>query len=208
MKNYITFISLVAFTGFYACSDEELPPTTSVIEFTNLKVGNYWVYDWYEITPDGQASPFNLKDSLTIEGDTLISGRRYLIRTGTFLGNLRRELVFDSANSLYTYPSRELIFTLDTSLEITKNFGPEENIIAVGTYSLENTPTIVDVPAGLFECLTYAGTIESLQSGYLYGTRHNDHQYSSTIGLVSMRTYYHSSPNDLEMRLVKYGQVN
>ncbi len=208
MKNYITFISLVAFTGFYACSDEELPPTTSIIEFTNLKVGNYWVYDWYEITPDGQASPFNFRDSLTIEGDTLISGRRYLIRTGTFLGNQRRELVFDSANSLYTYPLRELIFTLDTNLEVTKNFGPKENIIAVGTYSLEKTSTFVDVPAGQFECLTYAGTIESLQSGYPYGTRHNDHQYSSTIGFVSMRTYYHNSPNDLEMRLVKYGKVN
>lgn len=208
MKNYFTLFSLCGLMSFYACSEEELSPTASILEFANLEVGNYWIYDWYEITPDGQESSYATRDSIFIEGDTLISGRRYLIRTGTHRGHLRRELLFDSAMSIYRYPFRDILFTLDDEVEVTKSFGHGDNIIAVGTYSLESATTSVTVPAGQFECFSYTGTIESVLPDYQHGTRYNSYLYSNEVGLVLMRTHFFSSPNNLEMRLVDYGASN
>ncbi|MEP4534723.1 MAG: hypothetical protein ABJ004_16650 [Cyclobacteriaceae bacterium] len=189
-----------------SCSDEAVSPTQNVTEFTNLEIGNYWVYDWFEIEPDGTESSFNKSDSLYIEKDTTIFNRTYFVRSGTFLGKSKRELLFDSANSIFLYPSRELLFTLDESVEITVNYGSEENPIAIGTYSLDRNETTIVVPAGEFECLNYRGLTESLEADYPYGTRINSNLYSKGTGLILMQTQFYSSPNDLEMRLVKSGK--
>lgn len=189
-----------------SCSDEELPTTThDVIEFTNLKVGNYWVYEWIEIEPDGSESSFNKRDSVYIVRDTTISKKTYLVRSGTFLGSRKRELLFDSANSIFLYPSNELIFTLDETIESTVNYGPEENPIAIATYALDANNTNVTVPAGVFECLNYSGVTQSLEADYPHGTRLNSNLYSNGTGLVLMKTQFYNSPNDLEMRLIKTG---
>ncbi|MEP0365542.1 MAG: hypothetical protein ABJN36_08670 [Cyclobacteriaceae bacterium] len=189
-----------------SCSDEAVSPTQNVTEFTNLEIGNYWVYDWFEIEPDGTESSFNKSDSLYIEKDTTISNRTYFVRSGTFLDKSKRELLFDSANSIFLYPSRELLFTLDESVEITVNYGSEGNPIAIGTYSLDRNETTIVVPAGEFECLNYRGLTESLEADYPYGTRINSNLYSNGTGLILMQTQFYSSPNDLEMRLVKSGK--
>lgn len=175
------------------------------MEFANLEIGNYWVYDWYAIGSNGIESSFNKRDSIYIEGDTTIYNRTYLIRSGTFLGNIKRELLFDSANSIFQYPSRTLLFTLDESIETTVNFGPDESPIATGVYSLDENAISITVPAGEFECLNYGGLIEPLEENYPYGIRTNSNLYSEGTGLILMQTQFYSSPDNLEMRLVKSG---
>ncbi|NQZ76448.1 MAG: hypothetical protein HRT61_10110 [Ekhidna sp.] len=207
MKLKALTTALVAILLFASCTDEEVAPTQNVIEFTDLKIGNYWVYDWFEIDPDGTESSLNKRDSLYIEKDTTILNRTYLIRSGTFLGTKTRELLYDSANAIFIYPSRQVLFTLDESVKTTVNHGPQNNPIAYSTYSLDLNETTIVVPAGEFECLNYGGLTKSLEADYPYGTRINSNLYSNGTGLILMKTQFYSSPNDLEMRLVKSGKI-
>lgn len=117
-------------------------------------------------------------------------------------------LLFDSANSIYLYPSRELVFTLDESLAFQSSLGPSENPVAISNYSLLDETTSISVPAGLFECRNYQGLTESLETNYPHGIRVNDNHYAEKVGLVLQRTQFYSSSNDLEMRLVAYGSTN
>ena len=182
--------------------------STSILEFANIEVGSYWVYEWHIIEPEGTESPYNLKDSLVIERDTIISGKQYFIRSGTLLESDRTEiLLFDSLNSIFIYPSNEILFTIDETIEETKFYGPAEEPVATGIYALSGDTSTVIVPAGEFECMNYQGLIEVQEPDYEFGIRENDNLYANGIGLVLMKTQFLSSPNDLEMRLVRYGKI-
>ena len=204
----LTYCSLTILL-FTACSEEELRPVemTTINDYAQLEVGNYWVYDWYEIQPDGSESLYGQRDTLRISEETQVDGRTYFIRSGTFLGQVRKEMIFDSAQSIYTYPDRVAVFSIDPTLETTSYFGLPQSPIAVGTYQLEPTRQLLQVPAGNFECLNFKGTIESLQIGYEHGTRFNDNWYAKDIGLVQLKTQFYALPSDLEMRLVAFGKL-
>lgn len=190
-----------------SCSDDEPDVQLRLIsDFSQLEVGNYWVYDWYEVQPDGSESLMDLRDTLRIETDTLIEGRTMFIRTGTFMGQARREILYDSISQLLTYPDRLALFIIDSNLEFTRNFGPVDSPVSVGTYQLNSLIETLEVPAGEFNCLNFQGTIESLELDYPYGTRFNNNLYSRGVGLVKLTTQFYSQPNDLEMRLIDFGR--
>lgn len=194
-----------------ACStnDQDLPGPQLIItvsEYSQLEVGNYWIYDWYEVHPDGSETPMELRDTLQVEADTLIEGRTMFIRTGTFMGQPRREILYDSISHLLTYPERLPIFVFDSSQEFIRNFGPVDAPISVGTYRQKTTVETIEVPAGVFDCINFQGTIESLELDYPHGTRFNNNLYARDVGLVQLTTQFYSQPSDLEMRLVDFGR--
>jgi len=122
------------------------------------------------------------------------------------LGSEKKDLLFDSVNSVFLYPSNELIFTLDSDLQFTEELGPENAPIATSIYSLEQEMTTVTVPAGTFDCLNYKGTTQSLEPDYPYGTRTNSNLYADGIGLVLLQTQFYNAPENLEMRLLRTGR--
>ncbi|MEQ8475301.1 MAG: hypothetical protein RIB54_03610 [Fulvivirga sp.] len=206
MKFLYLVTILFAVITLSSCSKEEVSPQQLASEFTNLEVGNYWVYEWYEIYPDGTESKYNVRDSVYISTDTLIDGRSFIVRRGTFLKNKRTEILLDSANSLYKFPSEVLLFTLDKTNETTITIKAGENPIATVKYILKSNSIVANVPAGEFECLNYEGIVESLDPDYQYGTRINSDLYAKNFGLVMKRCHLYNSPNNLEMRLVKFGK--
>ncbi len=207
MKPITLIYSLFAFLIFLSCSETAVEPsieTESIEDYSQLEVGNYWVYDWYEIDGTSGEATYRSSDSLYIRTDTLINGRQYFIKSGTFLGTPNYSVIqFDSANALYSYPDR-MIFTLDSALKTTVDI-PSTSPIAIGEYGLLSESETVQVPAGTFNCLNYFGTTESLDSEYPHGIRINSNHYAKHVGLVKTLTQFHSSPNDLEMRLRSFG---
>lgn len=192
----------------FSCADESMVTTPSITKLMNLKVGNYWIYDWYEInTSTGSVTALNKRDSIWIEKDTIINGRTCFIRKGGLLGSktIRKSVLFDSLNSIYSFPDREMRLTRDESIISTVFFGSEDNPLAIGYYSIDNTKVPIEVPAGNFASINFRGRIEPQQPDYPYGVRYNDNFYTDNIGLTKLRTYNYSSPNDVEMRLVRYG---
>ncbi len=193
-----------------ACSNNNEEPGAQLLitvsEFSQLEVGNYWIYDWYEVQPDGSETAMELRDTLRIESDTLIEGRTMFIRTGTFMGQPRREILYDSISHLRTYPERLAIFVFGSDEEFTRHFGPVDAPISIGTYRTNQTVENIEVPAGVFDCINFQGTIESLQLDYPHGTRFNNNLYARDVGLVKLTTQFYSQPSDLEMRLVDFGR--
>ncbi|MDW3194218.1 MAG: hypothetical protein R8G66_17725 [Cytophagales bacterium] len=194
-----------------ACStnDQDLPVPrliTTVSEYSQLEVGNYWIYDWFEVQPDGSETPMELRDTLRIEADTLIEGRTMFVRAGTFMGQPRHEILYDSISHLLTYPERLPIFVFDSSQEFIRNFGPVDAPISIGTYRQKTAVETIEVPAGVFDCINFQGTIESLELDYPHGTRFNNNLYARDVGLVQLTTQFYSQPSDLEMRLVDFGR--
>ena len=55
-----------------------LPITTTYPNFSRLKVGNYWIYQQFDIDQNGNATPKNIFDSCYVEKDTLINGKTYM----------------------------------------------------------------------------------------------------------------------------------
>ena len=154
-------------------------PAELIDVYTKLNVGNFWIYDWYSIDGSG-VETYLSTDTLSITKDTVVSNTRMFIRSGTKLGEFTRDLLFDSANTLYTYPEGDVLFTLDTSLMVTKSFGTESTPAAIGNFELDEMVTLVEVPAGLFACLNFTGQIESTDPNYEFGPRDNDNSVSYT----------------------------
>jgi len=212
MKIYHLLIVAFSVLLLTACSDDPIAPTIApdvygetVTDYTSHDIGDYWVYDWYNVTPDGTETLLDKRDSVYVSGDTLIDGRTYLKLLGTFLGNpVLERLYFDSAGSVYSYPTRSLYFTLDETNEDVKFFGDVDAPLSFGTYSIESLSKIVSVPAGDFVCKIYTGIVESLEPDYPHGLRDNPKYFARGVGLVFMRTQYYSSEDNLEMRLVDY----
>jgi hypothetical protein len=208
MKNLILFSVFLVI--IISCSKEQITATNPINNLMNLKVGNYWVYDWYEIDANnGNTTNLQKRDSIIIAKDTVISGRTYFIKKGNYFGgkHVTNSIIFDSINSIYSFPYKEVMLTLNKSAIATKNFGVKGNPIAIGYYSLDDNKVLVQVPAGNFQSVNFKGRIEPQQPGYLYGIRYNDNYYSDNVGLIKIRTQIYSLPNDIEMRLVKYGSV-
>lgn len=191
-----------------SCSPSEvtLNDEESISDYSKLEIGNYWVYDWFTVTPEG-VSTYYATDSIFIEKDTIIDNKIFYIKSRTFLGKRkRRTILFDSLESSYIYPDSTLYLSLDPEIEVTKTYGLEEDPLAIGTFSLVDSTQLIDVPAGSFVCINFKGEIEPLQEDYEYGIRYNNNYYAKDVGLVLLTTLFYSSPNNLEMRLVDYGK--
>jgi len=60
--------------------DTEPTPTHTITypNFSQLKVGNYWVYEQFDIDATGNATSKNTFDSCYVEKDTIINSKTYL----------------------------------------------------------------------------------------------------------------------------------
>jgi len=194
-----------------ACTHDTVSPTLEVDQelasnYTHMEVGNFWVYDWYEIDPEGN-SAFYSRDTLLVTGSVKVDGHTAMELTGQRLGLDFDVILFDSAQSVYTYPDRFLYFTLDSTTHHGV-IGPSDSPLFTTFYYLEKEPMEVTVPAGTFECLNFQGKYVPQNKNYPYSTRYNDNLFAYKIGMVKMTTSYANSPNTLEGRLIAYGMIN
>lgn len=85
MKNVMLFLGVL--TCFYSCkkTDDSLSTTvnnsgnTAVdnSSYTPMSVGNYWIYQEYNIDSVGNVTQSSTVDSTVISKDTLINGKKY-----------------------------------------------------------------------------------------------------------------------------------
>jgi len=214
MKNYNFTLLLLCGLLFFACNrddddttsipTEETPPQKTALEFANLKIGNYWVYEKYSIDADGTESLMPGIDSMYIAGDTIIEDRSYLILMDrVFIRG--PELLFDSAMTIFTFPERKALFSLDEDFVFNSEFSNQGNAFAELIFQLQDTVTNISVPAGDFNCVNFQGTINSLEPDYEHGVRISNKFYAEDVGLIMNREPFYSSPTSLEARLVRYG---
>ena len=181
--------------------NQSVIPVEEPIEISklfNLDSGRYWIYKWVSVDTNGIEESLSEIDTVRIIKDTLIGSRTYIIRERDMFRSRTKELLFDSANSLFTYPERGLIFSLDTSFTTTV-----EDIASTTTYSLLSEQFNVTVPAGEFECYNFQGDFQSKWENYPFGERNIDYLYAEGVGLVLNRTFLYSNIESWERRLIE-----
>ncbi|MEQ8473794.1 MAG: hypothetical protein RIC35_21535 [Marinoscillum sp.] len=198
---YQAYLTLFSFIAFFlnSCSDKNEPhPIESSSEFINLEVGNYWTYDWYIENNEGSMK-YHLSDSVYISSKETLDGKVVFKKVGTFLGHNQIQYIFDSLNTLYSFPDRTVIFSLEpTTFE---SYLANDLLIE---FQLEELIQDIDVPIGSYECLNFKGEVNHPD----YGTLYNNNYYSRDIGLVKMTTHYYHNQQLLEMILTGYGSTN
>ncbi|MBL4752342.1 MAG: hypothetical protein JKY52_01905 [Flavobacteriales bacterium] len=175
-------------------------PLIPVAEFTQLKVGNYWIYQRYWVDTNGVEKILGT-DSVYIPGDSIIKGKLYynVKRTSWISQN---QYLRDSSNYLVNQYGRILFSSSDFS-----NILHTEGLVNKFTinYQMTDKGLPVSTPAGIFPAYNYQGTY-LLEPGWdQWGTiRYTNRYYAAGIGVIEDSYITSGSPTVRKIRLVKY----
>ena len=167
------------------------PLPQSTVDYMQLKIGNYWVYERYHVDTLGNETPFGQSDSLVITGDTIIRGYTYYKKQNVVQGHtsyLRDSsgyLVDQLGKILFSHHDFKNILRLDT-------IGPG---LAIIEYKMYNNDTLISIDMGNYQCLDFIGTVTSLQSNYPYGTQYTYYFWADGLGMIRSNSYYYSNPH-------------
>ncbi len=160
MRKYLLVLSLGLF--FASCCDDD-PVQNETSNYFPLNIGNYWVYENYEIDTLGFQTQEHVLDSIYIDRDTMINNLQYFIVEGSrflYSGNL---VGFFRDSSGYLVNERgEIRFSESNFNDILASSDFPGGLIQT-TYKMEMTPNTIVVPAGEFEALNFQGTITANQ---------------------------------------------
>jgi hypothetical protein len=218
MKNKM-FISmfLATLTMIYSCKKDKVqappaspvgPTGTSYPNFSQLKPGNYWIYQEFDIDNAGNATPLNIYDSCYVEKDTMINGKTYfkMVRPD-FLTMQPVSYLRDSLHYLVDQSGRKLFSSQDfqSFLETKYETSPTDTIWK-GTAMMRDKNLTVVTPAGTFITSDYNRTYD-LYPNYVVTTNKivMHKRYAENIGIViETLPSFLSNPKNIERRLLRY----
>lgn len=213
--NHLTIL-LIAFCLFYtSCKKEDNVNNNNnnnnssnanvSADFMPLAVGNYWVYEWYEIDSNGVEAYYNKRDSVYISKDTIINSNTYYKKEGTFLGSYEVFGFVRDSNDYIVNSEGKIQFSSTNFTDILRT-DTFENVAYID-YKMAHKDSSITVPSGIFTTYDFEGKVYDFDSLYQaqWGTQYIHNLYADSIGLVLEETFYHSQPyNKLQKRLVKY----
>ncbi len=201
--------ALVLFFSFCKKETAEILETIMYPNFSQLKVGNYWIYERYRIEDSGMEISTGTFDSCYVEKDTQINNYTYYkvlrpslnetIQTIQFIRDSLHylvtndgEVLFSSQNYVDTLQQYHMLFVSDTICEVVAKMADKN--LAVST------------PAGVFETSSLKRTFHMYPLfADLGNTRYMDTRYAENIGIVSETlTFFAFLPVSIEIRLVRY----
>jgi hypothetical protein len=189
MKNVLIYQTLLLLL-LIACKEEEVSPsnevqknsnvTDKVTDYYPLGVGNYWVYESFQVDTLGNEISFLGIDSVVVTSDTLIDGQmhfyigsvkypdstvkaysRYRDSSGCIVNQYGR--VFLSVNNFTD--------TLHTQLMLSGN-----DTIEYTNYKMQKYKGQIEVPAGVFfDLLNFKG--EAYSSLFVWNNGRNYNNY-------------------------------
>lgn len=186
-----------------SCAKENINPLaeSGISEYSQLKVGNQWIYATYYVDRDG-TEKFRTNDTVSIVGDTIISGQQYFIESCSFDGDRCSRLIYQDENAIKLFPSEEVIFSLDSTLTY-RHFetGGSPDTLVITDSRLAGKSTVL-VPAGDFETFEFSGEAKSqVNSSIVYPKSF----YASGVGLVlKICPFLNGQGNRFEQRLSSF----
>jgi hypothetical protein len=167
-------------------------------------VGNFWIYDVYEVDSLGNDSLVGV-DTLMITDSMEKQNRMwYLLYETNGFGSATpySRYICDSSGYLL-YENGQIGFsTVNFSDTLRRLTDPG---ISLAVYRMLKEPEEVQVPAGTFRCLNYLASVKTDKS--LVFWKHPGrycNYYAPGVGKVKSTAFYISRPVILERRLVKY----
>lgn len=178
-------------------------PPLEVASFSNLAVGNYWVYQQYSVDSADNVIQTLSVDSFFVTGDSVVNGETYAIVHRNTLSPIGTELWRDSAGYVIT-ADHEVVFCADPldQLIYTEVRGP------VGVqldYTVYSTPESITVAAGTFSTLKMQAEITSI-GGFpeMADWRRPRSYWAEDIGRVRYYEFFAFNPLGNRYDLVRY----
>jgi hypothetical protein len=200
----IIVLSGIFFTSCKKDETQENPPTQTTADYIQLKLGNYWVYERYNIDTLGNETTSGLSDSLVITSDTLIRGYTYFKKLdvrqnhASYLRDSSGYLVDHLGNILFSNDDFNNILRLDT-------IGPG---LAVIEYEMAEGDTMISIPLGNYQCLDFKGKVTPLQSNYPHGIQYTYYFWADGLGMIKSNSYYFSNPLlRTGQKLIAFGNI-
>jgi len=215
MKQKTIFLSVALMTTMiYSCKKDKDPTTTPSITYPNfsqLKVGNYWVYEQFDIDATGNATSKNIFDSCYVEKDTIINSKTYfkMVKPNPYSTN-QSDISFqkDSLHYIVNSNGKILFSSKDFSTIFESSYflaGPNDTVCQIVKQMADNNLTVSTL-AGTF-ATSNAKEIYSMYPNWasVCNPRNKHTRYAENMGIViETLPFFASSPNYIERRLVRY----
>jgi hypothetical protein len=216
MKNVLLILGSLLI--IYSCKKDEIQkdPPIGASDYLPMNIGNYWVYQQYEIEDSFQDIPSPIYDSIIITKDTLIHNTNYykfdhyqcyLINNSIQTHNEGPLYYRDSLK--YLVSSKGQIFfsennfsdTLLTKVELNK----KDTIYRI-TYKAERSESRLTVPAGsYYELINFKGTVNcNPKYSKTKNSRFTDTYYAAGVGEIFRSAIFLQGTNKLEKKLLRY----
>lgn len=201
----------------YSCQKEtDNSPITPVSETTYpdyscLKVGNYWIYEQYDIDSLGNAVTKNVFDSCYIEKDTIINNQTYLkmVRPKPYQTN-QQDISFlkDSLHYIINAGGKILFSSEDFSSVFESVYmiaGPGDTICKMKKQMADKNLSVT-TPAGTYTTSDARETYSMYPNWSIAGNKRIRHtRYAEKIGIVvETLPFFSTNPKYIERRLVRF----
>jgi hypothetical protein len=227
MKKIVLMSACVIGIGIYSCKKDpkKIIHEDSVNEaaktypnYANLKAGNYWIYERFEIDPSGNATSIHIIDSCYVEKDTLINGYlsyKYSLPGGyPNIGTNQSPNVFvylrDSLSYLIDAKHGDILFSSEdfTTLFVTSTYvQPPNDTVYVYQQKMGDKDVNITTPAGTFITSSMKG-IYKMYPNYnpcANNLRTIDTRYAQNVGKISEGfQFFAGNCNHWERRLIRY----
>lgn len=210
MRTHIILIT--AALAFTACKKDEdndapAPPApaipSAISEYSNLTIGNYWVYSIVQFDTSNNETPTAYTDSVAIVADSVVNGNTYYVLQGTRLlhspGNPQnyQMLMRDSADCIVGVGG-SVIFSLSNLGSVLHQAVIEPS----GSLTWSTLPDQLQhtVPAGTFTCYDTQGVtyFPGIPERTLHKLR------GEGVGLVEESTVFLAAGSGFRKKLVSY----
>lgn len=204
MKKLVVLATLVAVALFACKKDEE--KTIPRVDNMPLAVGNYWVYEVFNVDSDDVATPTGQFDTCRIISNQAIDGKIYF--------NFQHYPIYQN------YPSVVQLrdssgFLVDPSGTVYYAEADYETVFSTSTNTNPafTTSTKMDwkdqthtVPFGTFnQTGTMLMTANITEPGYQWPTtRYGYTVFAKDVGIIKRRYFFFSTPGYVELRLVDF----
>jgi hypothetical protein len=198
----IAMLSILAFSC-KKTSNETAPATTP--DYYQLKAGNYWIYQAYTLDSNGVATAQNNFDSAHIEKDTVIRGNTYykLWENELVLGKMQYpSYIRDSSGFLVNSSGGKMCSEND----FTDTLGIDTTQVTLfkGYVKMTGKDSIVTVPAGSFQSITYRMRVVLTNPKMPFPIRYSYDVYGKNIGRIKSHGFYFNTYQQVEARLLRY----
>ena len=185
----------------FSCSKDVPIPSGDVVphphipnaeDYYPLTNGNYWIYEYYDIYTNTGLEKFQYRDSVSITGDTIINGEKYVKEKHTYQNWLR--LLRDSSGCMIS-PNGRILFSCC-------NFSDTFYISHWDNYytKMIHTDTVISTTVGKFHSISL-GYVWN----YLAGPKYEYIFYGKGLGMSQYAHWYMPAQIiKIEGRLVKY----
>jgi len=183
--------------------------TVTYSNYSKLTVGNYWVYELFQVDTLGNATLTNDIDSCYIENDTIIHGVTfYSYKTSSSYYNTPTKFIRDSLHYVVNNHGDILFSSQDftTIFKTEYSINPPADTVMKSVYKMEDKNFTVSTPSGQYVTSDFRKTIYIYPNYVQYfHTKYMHTRYAENIGIVieNLLTWF-NSPYYVERRLIRF----